>query len=216
MKGYNIMAMDLSGTFKAKAIELLKLGKESEARQALELFGYLPADIEIFIKEVNDAIDAEIFGKKRLSFDKDVYANIMTIMPEVEGDMIAKLEDLTANWTQMPSFTISLQRIVNKVEGQPDTVTFSWNTTARYSGTSASTPKTPKAEGETNGKSDSLTPPAGYAKWRHYANAVIPEYVQEYIAKHGDSGVNARRLVGQAVLAGKLEIPAGYTIDQLK
>jgi hypothetical protein len=211
------MAMDLTGTFKNKAIDLLKLGKEKEARQALELFGYLPDDIEIFIKEVNDAINAEIFGKKRLSFDKEIYDILNVNMPEVEGDLVPKLEDLTANWTQMPSFTVSLQRIVNKVEGQPDTITFSWNTTARYSGSASAAPKAPKAEGETNGtKSAKLPAPEGYSGWRDYANKMIPDYIADYIAKHGDQGLNARRLVGQAVLAGKLEIPNGYTIDQLK
>jgi len=216
MKGYT-MSIDLTGTFKEKMIGLIKNGQEADARQALGIFGYLPADIDALINDVNTAIKAEIFGKKRLSFDKEIYDILNVNMPEVEGDLIPKLEDLTANWTQMPSFTISLQRTVNKVEGQPDTITFSWNTTARYSGSASATPKTPKAEGETNGtKAAKLQAPEGYSGWRDYANKIIPDYIADYISKHGDQGLNARRLVGQAVTAGKLEIPNGYTLDQLK
>lgn len=211
------MSMDLSGTFKNKAIDLLKLGKEAEARQALQLFGYLPDDINAFIIDVQKALTEQILGADRANFDKEIYDILNVNMPEVEGDLIPRLQKLTDGWKSMPSFTVSLQRTVNKVENMPDTVTFSWNKTAKYSGTSATAPKAPKADGSTpTDKAPKLQAPEDYSGWRDYANKMIPDYISDYIAKHGDQGLNARRLVGQAVTAGKLEIPAGYTLDQLK
>ncbi len=211
---------------KTNAIELIKGGKESNLKDAMIMLGRTQADVDTFISEVKSAIADAEFAEQRNEFSKSIYDQLNTILPEIEGDMVSKLEKLTETWTKMPVIGVNLQRIVNKDKDTGvETVTYSWNKTAKFSGASSvTTPKEPKPEGETGSKSEKLPAPKGYNSWSAYVQAVIPSYVKAYIdgnAGKGTSGMNAHRLFAKAVDAGEATIPVKpddtlFTIEELR
>jgi len=116
----------------------------------------------------------------------------------------------------MPSFTIALQRSeeTDKDSGIK-TVIFTWAKISKWG--SASSVRASKPEGESNGvKEAGLKPPAPYTTWQAVANALIPDHVKAYSEKHGGiKGLNARRLIGNAIKNGGLALFDGFTLDQL-
>jgi hypothetical protein len=206
--------MDFSG-FKIKTVKLIADGKEDQARSALEMFGYSPEEIETFIKEVkSDIIQAEL-GGDRTKFTNEISDGFNMVLPEITGDVATKLERLTENWTKMPTFTISLQRMIAKNEAGVEIVTFSWSKIPKFSGASAttSTPKTPtlNPDGTVSTTSKGVKPPTPYTSWQAVCQAKLPEVVSAYMAKHGNTiGFNARIPVRDAIRAGTITLD-GWT-----
>ena len=204
--------MDFSG-FKAKSINLITNGKGHEARQALTILGFSEEEADLFIKEVKiEKVQYELSGD-RVAYLKSIVDGLSTVFTDLTDADITKLERLTEGWTRMPTFTVSLQRRVEvDPESRVEHVIFSWNKTPKFSGASA--PRT--ASTESNGdRAKTITPPEPYKSWSDVVTAMIPQVINDYVAKHGsNSGFNARRAVRDAIKAGTISL-AGFTAEML-
>jgi len=206
--------MDFSG-FKAKTVSLIASGKEEQARMALEMFGYKTERIDLFIKEVKGDIIQSELGGDRAKFTNEIADGFNMVLPEIAGDVATKLERLTENWTKMPTFTITLQRMVAKNDAGVEIVTFSWSKIPKFSGVSA-TPSAPKAtklndDGTVSTTDKGVKPPAPYTSWQAVCQALLPEAVKAQIGKHGNTrGFNARIPVRDAIRAGTITLD-GWT-----
>ena len=205
--------MDFSG-FKAKTVSLIASGKEEQARMALEMFGYKTERIDAFIKEVKEDITQAELGGDRSKFTNEIADGFNMVLPEIAGDVATKLERLTENWTKMPTFTITLQRMVAKNDAGVEIVTFSWSKIPKFSGVSATpAPKAPtlNPDGTVSTTDRGVKPPAPYTSWQAVCQALLPEAVKAQIAKHGNTkGFNARIPVRDAIRAGTITLD-GWT-----
>jgi hypothetical protein len=210
--------MDFSG-FKAKTVSLIASGKEEQARTALEMFGYKVERIDAFIKEVKEDIVQAELGGDRAKFTNEIADGFNMVLPEIAGDVATKLERLTENWTKMPTFTISLQRMVAKNVAGVEIVTFSWSKIPKFSGAST-TPKAPTLNPDgtwqfilerVSTTDKGAKPPAPYTSWQAVCRALLPEAVKAQIAKHGNTkGFNARIPVRDAIRKGEITLD-GWT-----
>jgi hypothetical protein len=202
------------------AMALIKNGDEQKVRDAGALLGKPSNLMDAFITKAKDEIKLSKLSDDRIEYLKGVKASFAVAIPEVDEspDNLKKLESLTDDWKSMPTFTISLERSVTKVENAPDNILYRWNIIEKFSGASAPAPKAskPKDENGNGEESKALKAPEGYT-WQSYADKFIPEYVQAWKDSHDGKtkGFNARRGLGKAISDGKATLPAGYTLEQL-